>query len=185
MSIIQTLVSAGSEGGHSTYETHHWLLPETAEIIYGGIASLLVFGALAKFALPMFKTSLAARTERIQKELDDARATRETAEAEATRIRTALGDIASERARILAEADAQAATVLADGRARIRTEAADLEAKAEADIAASSGRLQEELKGEIARMSASAVDRVVKAVMNDAAQQSMIEDFINKVGAAR
>ena len=24
-------------------QTHHWLLPETAEIIYGGIASLIIF----------------------------------------------------------------------------------------------------------------------------------------------
>ena len=34
--------------GHVT--THHWLLPETAEIIYGGIASLLIFWLLWKFA---------------------------------------------------------------------------------------------------------------------------------------
>lgn len=172
------LAEAGS------YETHHWLLPETAEIIYGGIASLLVFGALYKFALPMFKTSLTARTERIQKELDDAKALRESAENEASRIRTALGDIQAERARLLAEADAQAATVLSDGRARITAEAADLEAKAEADIAAA-GRLNDEIKSEIARLSSVAVDRVVRAALNDSAQQDLIEGFISNVGAAR
>ena len=59
MNLKSVLVAA--EG---SFETHHWLLPETAEIIYGGLASLLVFGALYKFALPMFKTSLAERTER-------------------------------------------------------------------------------------------------------------------------
>ena len=46
-------------------ETHHWLLPETAEIIYGGIASVLVIGALVKFAGPQFTKFLNARTERI------------------------------------------------------------------------------------------------------------------------
>ncbi len=168
-----------------SYETHHWLLPETAEIIYGGIASLIVFGALYKFALPMFKTSLTARTERIQKELDDARSLRESAETEATRIRTALGDIGAERSRLLAEADAQAAAVLGEGRARIAAEAADLEAKADADVAAASGRLNDEIRSEIARLSSVAVDRVVKAALNDAAQQDLIEGFISNVGAAR
>ena len=180
MNLKSVLVAA--EG---SFETHHWLLPETAEIIYGGLASLIVFGALYKFALPMFKTSLSARTERIQKELDDAKSQRENAENEAARIRTALGDIQAERAKLLAEADAQAATVLADGRARITAEAADLEAKAEADIAAASGRLNDEIKSEIARLSSVAVDRVVKAALNDAAQQDLIEGFISNVGAAR
>ena len=27
-------------------QTHHWLLPETAEIIYGGLASVVVFCGL-------------------------------------------------------------------------------------------------------------------------------------------
>ncbi len=26
--------------------THHWLLPETAEIIYGGLASLIIFAVV-------------------------------------------------------------------------------------------------------------------------------------------
>jgi len=49
--IARLIMSA--EGEPLTYETHHWLLPETAEIIYGGLASVLVISALAKFAGPM------------------------------------------------------------------------------------------------------------------------------------
>ena len=126
-SLLSFLVSSAE--GELTYETHHWLLPETAEIIYGGLASVLVIGALAKFAGPMIKKSLAARTERIQADMDNARNTRETAEVEAGRIRTALGDISAERSRILAEADAQAAAVLSEGRARVQAEMVEVEAK--------------------------------------------------------
>lgn len=171
--------------GHSEFTTHHWLLPETAEIIYGGLASVLVFSALAKFALPMAKKSLADRTARIAGELDNAKSVRAAADEEATRIRTALGDINAERARILADADAQAASVLADGRARITAEAADMESKAEADIAAASARVGDELKSEIARLSSVAVENVVRTALNDSAQQDLIEKFINNVGAAR
>lgn len=183
-SLISVLI-ASEEGGAPTYETHSWLLPETAEIIYGGLASVLVIGALIKFAGPMIKKSLAARTERIQNELEGARATKGAAEAEATRIRTALGDINGERSRLLAEADAQAAAVLADGRARVAAEMADTEAKALADIAAASGRVQDELRAEIKRLSAIAIESVVTQSMDDKARQDLIEGFISKVGASR
>ena len=54
--------------------THSWFLPETAEIIWGGLASLIIFYALYKFGWPQMKKSFEARTARIQKELDDAAA---------------------------------------------------------------------------------------------------------------
>lgn len=172
-----------SEGGVPTYETHHWLLPETAEIIYGGLASVLVIGALIKVGGPMIKKSMAARTERIQNELDNARNAKEAAEVEAGRIRTALGDINGERTRLFAEADAQAAVVLSEGRARVAAEMVDIEAKAMADIAAASDRVNDELRAEITRLSAIAIERVVTQSIDDKARQSLIENFIAKVGS--
>ena len=176
---LQTLLAAGAA------ETHHWLLPEAAEIIYGGIASVLVFAALYKLAGPVAKKALSDRTERIQGEIDRSREARATAEAEATRIRSALGDIAGERARILAEADAQAEALIREGRARIDAEMADMEAKAMADIANAAARAGDELRSEISRLSSIAVERAVDAAMDDRARQDMIENFITNVGAAR
>ena len=180
-SLLGVLVAA--EGGVPTYETHHWLLPETAEIIYGGLASVLVIGALIKVGGPMIKKSMAARTERIQNELDNARNTKQAAEVEAGRIRTALGDINGERARLLADADAQAAVVLSEGRARVAAEMVDIEAKAMADIAAASDRVNDELRAEITRLSAIAIERVVTQSIDDKARQGLIENFIAKVGS--
>jgi len=174
---IQSLLAAGAA------ETHHWLLPETAEIIYGGIASVLVFGALGKFALPLAKKALSDRTARIQNEIDSARAARAQAEADASRIRAALGDIAAERARLLAEADQQAAAVLTEGRARVSAEMADMEAKALSDIAVARGRAGDELRAEITRLAAVATERVVAAAIDDTSRQDLIEGFISKVGA--
>ena len=170
-------------GAEDPTQTHHWLLPETAEIIYGGLASVIVVGALVKFAGPMAKKSLAARTERIQNEIDGARNARQSAEVEATEIRKALGDIGAEKARLLAEADAQAAALLADGRKRIAAEMTDIEAKAAADIAAAAERGSDELRSEITRLAAVATEKIVAATVDQATQQSLIEDFISKVGA--
>jgi len=165
--------------------SHHWLFPEIGEIIYGGLASLIIFGALYKFGWPAAKKGLEARTATIQKELDEAAAALKQATSDAANIRTALGDVASERVRILAEADAQAAAVLAEGRARIAAEVADMEARATAEIEAARARSGDELRAEIARLSAAATTDAVRAALDERTQQELIDGFIAKVGAGR
>ncbi|CAB4363376.1 MAG: hypothetical protein F2681_07660 [Actinobacteria bacterium] len=167
--------------GHVT--THSWILPENAEIIYGGISSLLIFFMLFKFGAPAIKKSFAARTEKIQKELDAAAADKSAAATEAATIRQAKGDIEGERARLLADAATQAAAVLEDGRVRLAAEVVDLEAKGVTDIASAQGRVGDELRAEIARLSSAAVDHVVTGSLDDATHQELIENFINRVGA--
>lgn len=164
--------------------THHWLLPEVAEIIYGGIASLIIFGALYKFALPVAKKAMAARTERIQKELDDSAAAKAAADAEAVQIRQAKGDIEGERTRLLAEADAQAAQLLAEGRVRVETEITELHARADVEIAQLASRSGDELRTEISLLSGQVTERLVADHLDPATQDALIEQFIAKVGAA-
>ena len=166
------------------YTTHHWLFPETAEIIYGGLASLIVFALLYKFGRKPIADGMKARTDRIQGEIDASAAAKADADAEAGRIRQALGDVQGERQRLLAQADAQAEALLADGRTRLDAEVAELEAKADADIAAVAGRSSDELRNDIARLASRAADTVVADSLDDATQQRLIEDFIAKVGAS-
>jgi F-type H+-transporting ATPase subunit b len=165
--------------------THHWLFPETAEIIYGGLSSVVVIGGLIKLAGPMAKKAMAARTAKIQKQLDDAANALTTSSTEAVGIRAALGDIASERARMLAEADTQAAAVLAEGRTRVAAEVAELEAKAATDLNAARGRSSDELRAEIAMLASIATPIVVQATLNDQTKNELIESFISSVGAGR
>jgi F-type H+-transporting ATPase subunit b len=163
----------------------HWLWPAQAELIYGSIASILIFGALFKFAGPSVKKAMAARTERIQAELDGSAEAKTAAESEAAEIRRAAGDIESERQRLLAAADDQAASVLAEGRARLEAEIADLRARAAADIAAAGGRANDELRAEISRLASAATDRVIAdGALDDATQQALVENFITRVGAS-
>lgn len=181
--IIRPMAECGIDS-KGTCVTPKPILPETAEIVWGGLASLIIFAALYKFAWPAIKKAMAARTAKIQGELDDAADARTSAAAEASQIRAAKGDIEAERARILAAADAQAEQVLVDGRARLTAELADLEAKALADIDAAGARAGDELRAEIARLSTAAVDHVVTGSLDEPTQQQLIETFIARVGAS-
>jgi F0F1-type ATP synthase membrane subunit b/b' len=62
---------------------------------------------------------------------------------------------------------------------------ADVEAKAMSDIANAAGRVGDELRAEISRLSSVAIERVVASTVNDGVRQDLIENFISKVGASR
>ena len=165
-------------------QTHSWILPETYEIVFGLMASGLVFGLLFKFAGPTVVKSMAARTAKIQAELDSGTDDLASAHDEAARIRQAKGDIGAERERILAVADEQAAVVLSDGRARLQQELVDMRTRGAADIAAAASRTGDELRAEISRLSSAAVDHVVSGSLDSATHQELIESFIARIGAS-
>jgi F-type H+-transporting ATPase subunit b len=160
------------------------ILPPVGEIILQTIASAVIFAVLYKFGAPPIKKYYAARSERIQRELDEGVAARVQADADASNIRTSLGDIEAERLRLRVEADVQAVAMLVEGRARLEAEVAELEARAEAELAGMASRSGDELRGEIARHASRAVDIVVTESVDEAAQQELIEDFIRRVGAS-
>ena len=164
--------------------THHWLLPEQAEIIYGTISSLIIFALLFKFAGPPIKKGLVARTERIQAEIDASATALADADAEAAEIRQAKGNIEEERERMLAAADVEAEALLTDGRARLEVEIAELEARAAADLEAAAGRSGDELRSEMIRVAGASMEAVVADTLDDATQQELIESFISRVGAS-
>lgn len=159
------------------------LLPPLKEIWIGGAASVIVFVALWKLAMPAIRKAMSDRTARIQGELDGAAAATTDAEQSASEIRTALGDIDGERQRLFAEAEQQATAILDDGRARLDAEVAELHARADADIASAASRGGDELRAEIGRYAAVSIDTVVAETLDDAAQQELIESFIQRVGA--
>lgn len=162
----------------------NWLLPPTAEIIYGGLASLIIFALLYKFAGPAVRKGLSDRTAQIQAELDGAEKALSGSADEAAEIRRAAGDIAAERERILAEARSQADDLRRQGRIRLDAEIADLDARSEAELIGASGRLADELRHDISRLAAEVADRLVAETLDAATQQALIESFIQKVGAS-
>src|SRR6185503_8547605 len=131
-------------GAEDATQTPSKFWPEGYEMLFGIPASLIVFFLLWKFAGPTIKKGMASRTAKIQGERDAGQADRAAAAAEAAQIRQAKGDIAAERARMLADADTQAAALLEDGRARLAQEISELETRAAADLTAAAARSGDE-----------------------------------------
>ena len=181
MSILAVVAVLAEESGKT--ETPHSWLPENYEIIWGTLATLVIFAALWKFAIPQLKASMVARTERIQRDLDNSAKALADAEASAAQIRASKGDLAAERTRILADADRTVERVLADGRQRITNEVTEAHAKAAADIALARTRVSAELQADVSQIASAATEHVVNGSLDAGNQQRLIEDFIAKVGA--
>ena len=62
------LIAAG--GDIDPAQSVNWLLPPLSELIYGGIASIIIFALIYKFGGPAAKKGMADRTAKIQAELD-------------------------------------------------------------------------------------------------------------------
>ena len=168
-----------------TFHAHSALWPETLEIIWGGTAFLVVAFMLWKYAVPAMKKGMQARSDRIQRELDNAAKAKADADAQAADIRARLGDIDAERARMLADADQTATRVLSEGRSRLEAEVVDLQAKTDADLAMAGSRFAGEVQGQVGQLAAGAAEKLVAEQLDDATVQRLIEEFIANIGSGK
>jgi F-type H+-transporting ATPase subunit b len=161
------------------------LLPEKYEILYGGLAFFIVFGFLTWKGLPAIKAGMAARTERIQGDLDAAEAAKAEAEATHAQYQAQLADARSESARIIEEARQAADEVKANLQAKAEADIAELRAKAAADIEAAKVQATADLRGEVTALALGAAEQVVGRNLDDATNVALVEQYIDQVGANR
>lgn len=159
------------------------LLPETNEIIWGGIGFLVVLFFVWKLGLPSIKKAMDARTERIRADLEAAERQRQEAETVLAEYRAQLNDAKSESTRIIEEARQSAETLKRDQEARLQAELAELRARAAADIEVAKAQAIADLRGEVAQLAIGAAEIVVSKTLDQATQMQLIEDYINQVAS--
>jgi F-type H+-transporting ATPase subunit b len=165
-----------------TQAENSWL-PATDEIVWGGLAFLIIAYMLWKFALPAIKKMMNDRTERIQREIDRAESARRDAEAGAARIQSGLTNIDAETARLVADAADAAVVMEQEGRVRIDNEVAEHLAAAETDLEQARRSAGADMQHQVARLALEATDLIIERELTAQAQQDLIESFISKVGA--
>ncbi|NNE94996.1 MAG: F0F1 ATP synthase subunit B [Acidimicrobiales bacterium] len=164
-------------------EAPNVLLPEINEVIWGAVGFFIVLIFIMKFGWPAIKKSMDERTEKIQAELDAAEQAKADAEATKAEFAAKVADAKTEAARIIEEARQSADQLKADQQARLNDELAAARAAAQADIDAAKSQAMAELRGEVATIAIGAAESVVGANLDRAAQERLVEDYINRVGS--
>jgi F-type H+-transporting ATPase subunit b len=176
---------AATEGAEAAAEgPENPILPDIAEIIFGGVAFLLVFGILAKFAFPALNKMLAERTAKIQGEMERAEATRSEADQVLAEYRQQLAGARDEANRIIEEARKTAEQLRRDVQAKAEQEAQAIVARAQDEIRAERDRVFQELRAQVGEIAVELAGRVVGQSLDRTAHERLIDDYIDQVASS-
>lgn len=160
------------------------MLPHDLNELWWSIVAIAVVGyLLGKFALPAIKKGLAARSAKIETALGAADAAKAEALAQAERVRASVGDADADAVQVIAEARRSAEQLKVSLRERADQEAADLRQRALADIESQKAQAIADLQAEVASLARGAAEAVVRHNLDDATQATLIDNYINQVGA--
>ena len=162
------------------------IFPENTEIIYGGLAFLVLLALMTWKLFPRVKDLMDQRTQRIQDAIDDAdRQRAEAAEVKAN-YEAELADAKTEAARIVDEAREQAGAVRADLQARAEADIAEMRERAAADVEASKRQAIADLQSEVSDIALGAAEAVIGRSLEDPEmQRQLVDDYIASVGAGQ
>jgi F-type H+-transporting ATPase subunit b len=179
LSIPATL--AQTETTQTEEEPHNPILPEPDELIFGGLAFVLVFVVLARYALPRIRQGLEARREKIQEDLEKA----EQAKAEAERIQAQyeqqLRDARTEASRIIEESRKTADSMQRDLLAKAEEESRQVVARAQEEIRAERDRVFEELRSSVAELSVTVAERLVGESLTKERHLKLVDGYIDEL----
>ena len=157
------------------------ILPELDEIIWGGLAFVILFAFMRWKGFPAVKRAMDARSEKIRADLDAA----DTAKADALRTKSdyeaQLAEAKSAAAAIIDEARTQADQLRQDLQARAEADIAEQRARAATDIESSRRQAIDDLRTEVAAIAVGAAERVVGASLDADVHRSLIDGYIDDV----
>jgi len=158
------------------------ILPETNEIIWGGLAFVVLLLLMWKFALPPVRNMMKQREDRIRDDLERAERTRIEAEEELANYRRQVSDARSEASRILEEARQSADEVKRQIQTQAEADAADTRNRAQEDIRLAAERAQADLQGRVADLSIELAEKIVERNLDRDTQLALVESYIGQVG---
>src|SRR5579863_2394557 len=158
------------------------LLPSWPEFIIGTILFALVFGFLAKIALPRIQKTLAARTDAIEGGLNRADDAQKEAQQLLEQYRQQLAEARHEAARLREEAREQGAQIIAEMREQAQVEARRVTEAAQAQIDAERQQALTALRAEVGTLATELASRIVGESLTDEARQSrMVDRFLSEL----
>jgi F-type H+-transporting ATPase subunit b len=159
------------------------ILPDIAELVFGGLAFLIVFVALWKFAFPALNKMLDERAAKIQGEMEKAEATRGEADTLLADYRAQLAGAREESNRIIEEARKTADQLRRDVQTKAEKEAADTVARAQEEIRAERDRALQELRGQVGEIAVELAGRVVGKSLDKSTHDQLIDEYIDQVSS--
>jgi F-type H+-transporting ATPase subunit b len=165
------------------HEAPNPILPETKEIIAGGLSFLILFAALAKFGFPAIRKAMDERAEKIRSDLEKADTAKVDAEAKASEYEQKLAEAKTEAAKIMEEARQTADQYRDQRKTEADAEIAEIKERAAADVEAAKAQALADLRGEVADLAIQAAEQVVGKSLDRDTNVALVEQYIDQVGS--
>lgn len=154
------------------------------EVIWGSIAFFVVVGLIWWKGGPAIKKAWNGRIDGIEHEMSSAEQAVVDAEAELADVRHRMANADAESELILSEARATAVTLKQQLAERSAIEAAEVTARAAADVEAAKAQAMADLQHEVSGLTLGAAEAIVRANLDDVAQQRLVESYISEVASS-
>jgi F-type H+-transporting ATPase subunit b len=162
------------------------LVPSWTEVIWGGLAFLIVFVALWKMLMPRITKVLEERTDAIEGGIERAARAEADAERLAERYRAQLAEAKHEAARLREQSREEGAQIIAELREQAQAEAARITQAAQAQIAADRQQAFASLRAEVGTLAVELASKIVGESLADEARQSRVVDrFLAELESAQ
>ena len=154
------------------------------EIIIALLCFFIVFGALAKFALPNIKKTLDESADAIEGNIKRAEEQQAAAEALMSDYQAQLAEAREEAAAIRAQAQADRSSIIEEARSEATAAAAAVTARAEAQIATERAQTISSLRNEVGTLAVTLAGKVVGESLTDEARaKATVDRFIAELVA--
>jgi F-type H+-transporting ATPase subunit b len=150
------------------------------ELIIGIIAFVIVFGVLAKFALPAIKKTLAERADAIEGGIARAAEAEAKANALAEEYKAQLAQAREEASAIRTQAQADKAAMIEEARSEARAAAQQVTTQAQAQLAAERAQVQSQLTRQVGELAITLAGKVVgESLSDDARVRQTVDAFLD------
>ena len=178
--MLAALILAAEETG-----VPRFVKPHTDELVWGSIAFLILFLALAKVAFPKLNQMLQERSAKIREGLESAEKSKTEADRMLEQYRKQLDEARGEAQRIIEESKRTAESLKADLTKKAEAEAQDIVNRARADVAGEADRVRQQLRGELANLSLELAARVIeRELAQPESQRQFVERTIAELAAS-
>ena len=158
------------------------MLPDSGLLFWMTVIFGLVLFVLAKFGFPLITGMVEKRNKRISDSLEAARIAEEALANLQQEQERLISETRSEQARLMQEAAAERDRMIAQAQEQARAEAQKIMDDARVRINEEKEAVMKEIRNEVAKVSLSIAEKVVrKDLSSDASQKELVDKLINKL----
>lgn len=162
------------------------ITPDFGLLVWMTLIFGIVFFVLAKWGFPMITGSVEKRAQRINDSIKAAKEAEEKLRNLAEEQSRMIEEARQEQSRILKEAAASRDNIVEQAKVQAREEASRILDQARTQIAAEKESALRDVRKEVALLSVSVAEKVLKASLSDGAEQSALVDrLVDEVSSSK